>query len=69
MNKQKTTLIIDFIWFVGSKKNRGGSEKNRLFEISAELSYSSSLASLFVSNSLTINSSASSSSSSQTEGA
>ena len=25
-------LIIDFIRFVGSKKNRGGSEKNRLFE-------------------------------------
>ena len=33
-------LIIDFIWFVGSKKNWGGSEKNRLLGSLAELSYS-----------------------------
>ena len=33
----KTTLIIDFIWFVVSKKNRGGSVKNRLFESLAEI--------------------------------
>ena len=32
INKRQTTLIIDFIWFVVSKKNRGGSVKNRLFE-------------------------------------
>ena len=31
-------LIIDFIRFVGSKKNWGGSEKNHLFGSSAELS-------------------------------
>ena len=30
IHKRQTTLIIDFIWFVGSEKNRGGSEKNRL---------------------------------------
>lgn len=39
-------MTIDFIRFVGSKKNRGGSEKNHLFESWAELSYSSSSASL-----------------------
>ena len=51
MNKQKQTmLIIDFIWVVGSKKNRDGSEKNRSFESSAKLSYLSSLASLSVLN-------------------
>ena len=43
-------LIIDFIWFVGSKKNWDGSEKNRLFESSPELSYLLSLALLSVSN-------------------
>ena len=59
-------LNIDCIGFVGSKKNRGGSEKNRLFGSSAELSYSSSSALLSVLNSLSIGSSVSSSSSSQT---
>ena len=56
-------LITDFIGFVGSKKKRGGSEKNHLFGSSAELSYSSSSASLSVSNSLSICSSGSSASS------